>query len=309
MNNKDINVLVSVVTINYNGYQDTCDLIESLLNIVKSVNLDIIVVDNASLNKEAELISEKFPDITVIQSEKNLGFAGGNNLGIKKSKGDYIFLLNNDTFIENDGFLSLVNYLSKNEQVAAVSPKILFSGEDHHVQFAGFTPLSRITLRNNIIGFLQPDDGRWDNAAKTPIIHGAAVMVKKSAIEKVGLMPEMYFLYYEELDWSASFLRAGFEMWYIPDCVIYHKGSMTTGKNSPMKTYYMTKNRLLYAKRNLGALERALSIAYLVAIVAVKDYILYRLNGEKKHAISVVNAVKTFFTGKVSLRQVYDRCI
>lgn len=295
--NNTIKALVSVVTINYNGYLDTCDLINSLLDKVKSVNLEIIVVDNASKKNEAELISEKFPDITVLRSEKNLGFAGGNNLGIKKSKGEYIFLLNNDTFIENDGFLSLVNFLSENEHVAAVSPKILFSGEDHHVQFAGFTALSKITLRNNIIGFLQPDDGRWDIASKTPIVHGAAVMVKKTAIDKAGLMPEMYFLYYEELDWSASFLRAGYEMWYIPDCVIYHKGSMSTGKNSPMKTFYMTRNRLLYASRNLGAVEKYLSFIYLIAIVAVKDFVFYRLRGQKEHAGSVIKGLKSFFKG------------
>jgi len=292
--------LVSVITINYNGFTDTCDLIQSLVDKVKSVDLEIIVVDNASKVNEAALIHDKFPDINVIRSDKNLGFSGGNNLGIKAAKGDFVFLLNNDTFILEDNFLSLVDFLSDNDNVAAVSPKILFSGEDHHVQFAGFTPLSKVTLRNNIIGFLQPDDGRWNNRAKTPIVHGAAVMVKKSVIEHVGLMPEVYFLYYEELDWSASIKRAGYEMWYLPDCVIYHKGSMSTGKNSPMKTFYMTRNRLLYASRNLGFVEKVLSFVYLVAIVGLKDFVLYKLKGKNEHAAAVIKGLKSFFKGETA---------
>lgn len=287
--------LVSIITVNYNGFEDTCELIESIFRHIKSVGFEIIVVDNASKINESELIKKKFPDVITIRSEKNLGFSGGNNIGIKKAKGDYIFLINNDTFILSDTLDILVNVLDKNPLIAAVSPKILFAGSDHHVQFAGYEPLSKITLRNNIIGFEEADDGRWNKPAKTPIVHGAAIMLKKSAIEVVGLMPEIYFLYYEELDWSASFLKAGYELWYIPDSVVYHKGSRSTGKGSPMKTFYMTRNRLLYASRNLDYTYKYLSILYQLFIANPKAIIFFVLKGKTDLAKACIKGMISFF--------------
>ena len=132
-----------------------------------------------------------------------------------------------------------------------VCPKIRFAWDDNPIQFAGYTPLSRYTMRNRSIGFGETDKGQYDTAHPTPYAHGAAMLVKREALEQVGLMPECYFLYYEELDWSMMFIRAGYAIWYEPACTIYHKESQATGQNSPLKTYYLTRNRLLFVKRNI----------------------------------------------------------
>ena len=121
------------------------------------------------------------------------------------------------------------------------------------------------------IGCGEEDHGQYDTPHSTPYAHGAAMMVKREVIDKAGMMPEYYFLYYEELDWSMMIRRAGYDIWYEPACTIYHKESQATGQNSPLKSYYMTRNRLLFAKRNISSPQRYLTYCYLIAIVAFRD--------------------------------------
>ena len=224
---------LSIITINYNGLKDTCELIES---IPFNSNLEVIVVDNASKQDEASTISEKYPHVKVIRSNQNLVFAGGNNLGIKEAQGKYILLINNDTYLKEFRIDPLIERLESSNKIAIVCPKLRFAWGSNPIQFAGYTPLSQITVRNQAIGFGEEDKGQYDCAHPTPYAHGAAMLMKRAAIEKVGLMPECFFLYYEELDWSMMFTRAGYEIWYDPACTVYHKESQTTGQNSPLRT-------------------------------------------------------------------------
>ena len=101
------------------------------------------------------------------------------------------------------------------------------------------------------------------------------MLIKREAINKVGLMPECFFLYYEEIDWSMMFTRAGYEIWYDPACTVYHKESQTTGQNSPLRTYYITRNRLLLVKRNYKGINKYLSYIYLIGIVGLRDILKY----------------------------------
>ena len=145
---------------------------------------------------------------------------------------------------------SLRDRLESSPMIGIVCPKIRFAWGSNPIQFAGYTQLSEITVRNQAIGFGEEDDGQYEIAHPTSYAHGAAMLVKRDAIDKVGLMPECYFLYYEELDWSMMFTRAGYQIWYEPACTIYHKESQATGQNSPLRTYYITHNRLLLVKRH-----------------------------------------------------------
>ena len=153
---------ISFITICYNGFKDTCELIESLHKKLKSVSYEIIVVDNASREDEAAKIHELYPTVISIRSNENGGFSGGNNIGIRTAKGKYIFLINNDTYIESDEIAYLVERLESRPEIGGVSPKIRFAFPPQHIQFAGFTPLTKITLRNNMLGFDCPDDGSYD---------------------------------------------------------------------------------------------------------------------------------------------------
>lgn len=267
---------LSIITINYNGLKDTCALIES---IPFNENMEVIVVDNASKQDEASFIQKQYPQVKVIRSKNNLGFAGGNNLGINAAKGKYLFLINNDTIFKDFNILALIDRLELSHNIGMVCPKIRFIWGTNPIQFAGYTPLSKITVRNQAIGYGEEDKGQYNTAHPTPYAHGAAMLIKRKAIEKVGLMPEDYFLYYEELDWSMMFTRAGYEIWYDPACTIYHKESQSTGQNSPIRAYYMTRNRLLLVKRNWHGIYKYLAYCYLTCIVASRNIIKYTLKG------------------------------
>ena len=283
---------LSIITVNYNGVDDTCELIDS---IPFNNKMEVIVVDNASTIDEASIIQQRFPQIIVIRSDKNLGFAGGNNLGIKAAKGKYLCFINNDTVFKDFRVDALIARLESSPQIGMVCPKIRFAWENHPIQFAGYTPLSPITIRNQSIGFGEEDKGQYDTPHQTPYAHGAAMMVKREVIENVGLMQECYFLYYEELDWSMMINRAGYEIWYEPACTIYHKESQSTGQNSPLRTYYITRNRLLLVKRNFKGLTKYASYAYLTGIVALRDIVKHTITGKFDLLKSTLKGVRDFF--------------
>jgi GT2 family glycosyltransferase len=282
---------LSIITINYNGLKDTCALIES---IPFNDKMEVIIVDNASENNEAEQISNRFPDVKVIKSDKNLGFAGGNNLGINASKGKFLFLVNNDTYFEDFNVQALIDRLNSDPSIGIVCPKIKFAWPPQPIQFAGYTPLSNITIRNQAIGFGEEDHGQYETAHPTPYAHGAAMLIKREAIDKVGLMPECYFLYYEELDWSMMFTRVGYQIWYEPKCTIYHKESQATGQNSPLRTYYITRNRLRLVRRNYHGLTKWLSYCYLIGIVGSRDILHHIIFGRFHHLKATLTGIRNF---------------
>jgi GT2 family glycosyltransferase len=293
---------LSIITINYNGLKDTCELMDTLP--LDDTTLEVIVVDNASKDDEASIIAQRYPQVKVIRSETNLGFAGGNNLGIKAARGKFLFFINNDTLlykeegegwkVKEDMFRPLINRLESAAKIGAVCPKIRFTWADSPIQFAGYTPLSAVTLRNQSIGFGEQDKGQYNSPHPTPYAHGAAMMVKHEAIEKAGMMPENYFLYYEELDWSVMIRRAGYEIWYDPSFTIYHKESQSTGQQSPLRTYYITRNRLLFVRRNVSAPVKYVSYLYLMVLVGCRDIVKYTFQGNCSLSKAVVKGIYHF---------------
>lgn len=285
--------LLSIITINYNGLKDTCELIESLP--ADDESLEVIVVDNASTQDEASEIENRFPHVMVIRSDQNLGFASGNNLGIQAAHGTYLFFLNNDTIIhQTSDIRHLIKRLESSDEIGMVCPKIRFTWGNQPIQYAGYSPLSSITLRNKSIGCGEDDHGQYDTAHPTPYAHGAAMMVKREVVEKAGLMPECFFLYYEELDWSVMIRRAGYEIWYEPACTVFHKESQTTGRISPLKTFYITRNRLLFVNRNIKGISKYISYLYLMVIVAPKDILKFCWQGRKDLSKATFNGIIQF---------------
>lgn len=286
---------ISIITINYNGLQETCQLIESLQRHPQKCSYELIVVDNGSEQNEANILQNKYPHIQTIRSEQNLGFSGGNNLGIRIANGEYIFLLNNDTIVFDDSLNYLRETLKENPKIGAISPKIKFAFSPQNIQFAGFTPLSKFTLRNQSIGYEEPDQGQFDVPQETNFLHGAAMMIKREVIEAIGLMPEIYFLYYEEIDWCTQIHNRGYLLWYEPRCTIYHKESRSTGKDSPLKTYYLTRNRLLYTWRNRRGTILLISLLYQLLVANFKNIIINLLHAKSVQAKAIFNGCIDFF--------------
>ena len=271
--------LVSIVSINYNQSGVTLDFLKSVYQI-SYPNYEVIIVDNASPNDTPDLIKEKFPQVKLIKSEKNLGFAGGNNLGILASKGKYILFINNDTEVEKDFLEPLVDAFEKDSSLGMASSKILFfnSPGKNTLQYAGGTKINYTKGTGKFIGYGEPDTGKY-KTAYTELIHGAAVMVPRKLMQTVGVWPDMYFLYYEEIDWSEHFKKSGYKLKYIAESKVYHKESMSIGKATTLRVYYMNRNRLLFTRRNASGFSKIKAVLYfsLTSLPKSSLYFLYKV--------------------------------
>jgi len=264
---------VSIITVNFNQPQVTEELLQSIPGTY--ANIEILVVDNGSrLTNNAW--QTKYPNVKFIRSEQNLGFAGGNNLGIKAATGDYLFLVNNDTEFTEGLIEKLVEVMDAKPEVGMISPKIKYFNNKTLIQYAGYTPMSYYTGRNSCIGLREMDTGQYDNiTGPTAYCHGAAMMIRKESIEKAGLMSENFFLYYEEVDWCEHIKKAGYQAWVCTDALIYHKESVSVGKKSKLKEYFMNRNRILFIRRNAPFFKRLLFYTYFNLVVVPRNVISY----------------------------------
>ncbi|MBD1391959.1 glycosyltransferase family 2 protein [Mucilaginibacter glaciei] len=267
---------VSVITVNFNHPNVTEELLTSITDTNTYHNVEIIVVDNASAVNPVPHWKLKYPDVTFIRSKVNRGFAGGNNLGIENATGDYFFLVNNDTEFTPGLIQKLVDVLDSEPHVGIISPLIKYYSNKNTIQYAGFTLVDYYTGRNHAIGKGQTDNGQFDNLkGQTGYCHGAAMIIKRSATEKAGLMAENFFLYFEEVDWGERINRAGYQAWVRGDAVIFHKESISVGKNSPVKEYFMNRNRILFIRKNAPAFKAFVFYVYFLLVVSPRNIINY----------------------------------
>ena len=275
--------LISIITVNYNQAKTTMEMIESLSNITYP-NIEIIVVDNASTKEDPQIIKETYPRIILIESVLNYGFAGGNNLGIMRARGEYILLLNNDTIVDPNFLEPLVKKFQDNPKIGAISPKIRYFYKKDTFQYAGYTEINKWTIRNKTIGENEIDTGQYDEDRETAYTHGAAMMVPMEVIKKVGMMSYEFFLYYEEADWCLRIRKYGYKIMYVHNSLVYHKGSVTTGKNSALKVHYLTRNRLVFMRRNIHGIEFVFALLYQLVVAIGKNSIIFILKGKWKLA-------------------------
>ena len=255
---------VHVVLLNWNGLVDTLECIESL-KAQDYPNLKIHVVDNASANGEADLIADKHRDIGVLRQSGNLGFCGGNNVGIRQatnSGADYVLVLNNDTIVPPSLISQLVSNAERLESVGAISPLILRYPDRELIWFAGARwDSSTCGFRHILAG--RP---RLELAQRDPFTSayacGCCLLVSKSVLKRVGLMDERYFAYYDEADWCSRMQRLGLKCYVVPSAELYHKVSGATP--SLISTYLMARNRFLWMRDYLSLGERLRSYPYLL---------------------------------------------
>lgn len=283
--------LVSLITLNYNQAEVTCALLESVRHL-SYPNIEVIVVDNHSAQNPAALIKERnFRNTRVIVNEENLGFAGGNNVGIRQAAGDYFLFLNNDTEVTPDLIERLLEPFATDETIGVTCPKIRYHQQPSVIQYAGYTPLNRFTGQAWAIGSHQQDIGQFDKPGITPFAHGAAMLVRRKVVERAGLLPELYFLYYEELDWCCRIRQAGYQIYYQPSALVFHKESMTVGKGNPLKVYYQTRNRILFMRRNVSALPLVIFLLYFAGLAFPKAVFTYCLKRQFSFLNALLNGV------------------
>jgi GT2 family glycosyltransferase len=294
--------LVSIISINWNSTTVTCEFLSSIKKQNTYKNIEVIIVDNASDEDPTHLLISVLPSTKVIRNSKNLGFSGGNNTGIKAAFGEYIFVVNNDTEFTPGLIECLVSVFQKNKDAGIVCPKFHYYFNKGVIEFAGYRPINIFTGRNRMIGKGECDNGQYDLLVKTNYAHGGGMLISKKAIEDVGLMPEQFFLYYEEIDWSVQFRKKGYQIYFQPQALIYHKESMTTGKNSPLKTYYLTRNRILFMRRNTPLFKLWIFFIYFIFIAIPKNTIGYLWNKQTDHLISFWKGIGWHFNSGIKVK-------
>ncbi len=276
---------VSIITVNFRQGAYTLDFLKSLRS-TRYQDLEVIVVENGWIEDMDSLYEEAYPSTKIIHSKENLGFAGGNNLGIQEATGDYIFFLNNDTEVHPDTVNHLVEEMKKDKSLGVICPRIYYYDQPEMLQYAGYTPMNWFTAQNQVNHHKKAVELE-DRVEVTAFAHGAAMMISRDAINKTGLMHENYFLYYEELDWVHRINKNGYGVKVHHGAYVLHKESVSTGKGSPLKTYFQTRNRILFMRRNAGARRWIFFLFFLVAVLP-KHLLTYLLAKKWEHAKSLL---------------------
>ena len=256
---------VAIVVLTWNQRDLTLDCLASLAEMdYPADRLQIIVVDNGSSDGTAAAVRERFPHVTVLENGDNLGFAEGNNVGIRhalQGSAEYIMLLNNDTVVDKRMLGELLGEMKKHPDVGIVGPKMLYFEPPYVIWCAG----NRIDWRNGGSLRLQaeePDNMIGEQPLEVDFITACGILLRRSVIEQIGLLDPRFFIYYEETDWCVRARKVGWRIVYVPSARLWHKVSAAMGTTSPATDYYMNRNVLLFLSRNLSGVTRLRSVTW-----------------------------------------------
>jgi GT2 family glycosyltransferase len=278
--------LVCLVVLNWNQRDLTLDCLDSLAALdYPAERLQIIVVDNGSTDDSAQAIRTRFPEVVVLETGENLGFASGNNVGIHyalQSDADYIMLLNNDTVVAPDVLRHLISVAEADPGIGIVTPKIYYYDEPTRIWYAG----AGIDWRDGATRGLRAeeiDGSAPESVQDVDYASGCAICVRRSVIDQIGLLDPRFFLCYEETDWCVRAQAAGWRTLYVPNARLWHKVSATMGRTSPATDYYMNRNVLLFLAKNQRGLARlgALGLAVGRQLLVVAAYTLKPHGGQR----------------------------
>jgi GT2 family glycosyltransferase len=244
-----MNPKVSIIILNWNDIDYTVHCLESLKKITYS-DYDIIVVDNGSKGNDAEILREKFKDyIHIIENDKNYGFAEGCNIGmryaLKNSAPDYILLLNNDTTVAPDFLDEMVTIAESDPMIGIVGPKVYCGDEPNKIQSVG-GQIDFRTGQSTCVGLNKIDIGQFDEIREVDWVSGCAFLIKRTAIEDIGLLDSAYFRYVEEVDWCVRCRKSGYKVVFIPKAKIWHRGHLAPDRVSNVMLYYTLRNQFLF---------------------------------------------------------------
>jgi GT2 family glycosyltransferase len=249
---------VSIIILNWNRRDDTLECLRSVQRI-DYPDFETIVVDNGSSDGSVAAMRTAFPQVRVLETKENLGYAGGNNVGIRDAleRGtDYILLLNNDTIVDPALLRQFVDAAAAFPDGGMFTGKIYFYAEPNRIWFGGskWYPERSKFLH---VGYGEIDDeSRHNSICETDYASGCALFVRAEVIHEIGYLDELFFLVYEEVDWCYRAKRAGHRSIFVPRAKIWHKVSASLGKRSPLIFYFYVRNSFLWAERYLTLGER-----------------------------------------------------
>ena len=245
---------IAVLVLNWNARDDTVECLRSLSELDYPA-WQAVVVDNGSTDGSFEAIRAAYPDATVLQAGRNLGYAGGNNLGlrwIRRSDFDYVLVLNNDTVVPRALLTDLVSAARDCPQYTILSPRILYHSRPDTLWFSG-SRWNETTCDIEHVGDGSIDDGRLctPGVEESPYACGCALFFPVTCLDSVGYLEERFFLVFEDTDWCFRAAERGLRCGIALNARVWHKVSSTIGNFSPLGAYFYTRNRLLWAERHL----------------------------------------------------------
>jgi GT2 family glycosyltransferase len=265
---------VSIIIVSWNAKQYLLDCLQSLVGTINGYSQEIIVVDNASSDDSPNAVASQFPQITLIKNEDNLGFAKANNIGIRKSIGRYLCLINSDVVVLNNCIKAMIDFMEQHPGAGMAGPKILNPDRSLQVSCRHFpsiwnnlcqaTGLNKVFPKSDF--FSEPFMKYWthDQVRKVDVLTGCFWMVRRKALEKVGLLDEDFFFYGEDLNWCKRFHDAGWDVVFYPKAEAIHFGGASSS-NAPIRFYLeLQKADLLYWRKHNGVIGR---LSYTIIIL------------------------------------------
>jgi len=298
---------IFTILLNWNGKTDTLACLESLQK-TEYLAHTVVVVDNGSTDGSQEVIASQFPGAIIIQNKENLGFAGGNNVGIEYAMAhgaDYLFILNNDTEVDKNIFGEFIKVAEQGPAAAVLGAKIYYFKPSDRIWYAG-AEWSWERAEFGHVGCDQTDNGRdWEKIRPVDYVCGCAMFIKAEVFRKIGLFDARFFILWEESDWCYRALKAGYPSLFVPTAKVWHKVSSTFGNDtrSPRYLYFWWRNRLLFIKRHIP-FQRRLSLYRRVIIMeilrSIKGYVNPRANPVyRKKCRAVLRGVWDYEIGRL----------
>lgn len=241
---------VAIIVLCYNGVEDTLACLGSLRKLdYPHARYDVVVLDNASQDNTPARVRAAFPEVVVIENGANLGFAAGNNVGLRYALAnsyDYALLLNNDTEVEPSFLSQLVAEGEAEPGIGALGPLIYYHAAPDRIWSAGGV----VDWRRGICSMRgeEVDTGQYRQPEDVAFVTGCALLIKRQALERVGLLDERFFMYFEETEWCVRVTRAGLRIRFVPRARLWHKIPLDARFDKEYLAYYMTRNRLLFLR-------------------------------------------------------------
>lgn len=276
--------LVYIILVNYKSAQYTIDCIKSL-NKITYRNKKIVVVDNFSQDNSVNEIRKNIEDVYIIESTKNEGWSGGNNIGIKRAledEAEYVLLLNNDTEVEANFLTEMVESFGRHDNAAIVGSKIMYFDEPEKIWYAGGR-INWFKFTSEHYGIKEIDKGQCDEEKEVTFITGCNMLIKSEVIKKNGLIPHEYFMYFEDNDYCTKVLDSGYKLVYNPNAKIYHKVSASSGgEDSPFTLMWMTRNIQIFMNKYKSKSPSFILSKIYRYLGFLKKIIVYKINKEEE---------------------------
>jgi GT2 family glycosyltransferase len=266
---------LSIIIVNWNTKDLLCQCIDSLAKTLKKIDAEILVVDNGSTDGSVRAVQEKFPGIRLIENPINMGFARANNQAISLSSGEYLLLLNPDTQVKDEAIPQMLSFMDAHAKAGLAGAQLLNADGSKQNSIANFPSLATELLNKSFLRWLFPDkfpgkETDYPDPLEVDSVIGACMMVRRKAVEQVGLLDEKFFLFFEETDWCYRMKKAGREIYHIPRAEILHfQGkSAEVEKGKARVEYY--RSRYHYFRKNRGSFQSSVLFIGLIIKLSVE---------------------------------------